>query len=85
MDNKRLLTIYFMDGSDMSINFPEQAGNPLLLAKRVQEAIDANQIAIEIDDQLYVIPTNNIKYMHVSPVPDELPETVIRGGSLGNN
>jgi hypothetical protein len=35
-----------MDGSDMSINFPQQGGNPLLLAKRVKEAIEANQIAI---------------------------------------
>ena len=82
MANKRFLTIFFMDGSEMSINFPEQGGNPLLLAKRVQEAIEANQIAIEVDNKLYVIPTNNIKYMHASPMPDELPETVIRGGSL---
>ncbi len=84
MNSKRCLTIYFMDGSEMSLNFPKQGGNPLLLAKRVQEAIDADQIAIEIDDQLYVIPTNNIKYLHVSPMPEELPETVIRGGSLRN-
>jgi len=84
MDNKRLLNIYFMDGSEMSLNFPKQGGNPLLLAKRVQEAIDANKISIEIDDQLYVIPTNNIKYLQVSPMPEELPETVIRGGSLRN-
>jgi len=73
-----------MDGSEMSLNFPKQGGNPLLLSKRVQEAIDANQISIEIDDQLYVIPTNNIKYLQVSPMPEELPETVIRGGSLRN-
>ncbi|MCP4982805.1 MAG: hypothetical protein GY935_20190 [Gammaproteobacteria bacterium] len=84
MNSKRCLTIYFMDGSEMSLNFPKQGGNPLLLAKRVQEAIDASQIAIEIDDHLYVIPTNNIKYLHVSPMPEELPETVIRGGSLRN-
>lgn len=84
MDNKRILTIHFMDGSEMSINFPEQGGNPLLLAKRVQEAIEANQIAIEVDEKLYVIPTYNIKYMHASRMPDEVPTTVIRGGSLKN-
>ena len=84
MENNRLLTIYFIDGSEMLINFPEQAGNPLLLEKRVQEAIEANQIAIEVDEKLYVIPTNNIKYMHASPMPDEIPQTVIRGGSLKN-
>ncbi len=66
----------------MSVTFPEQGGNPLLLAKRVQEAIAARQLAIEMDGQLFVIPMANVKYMQMSPSPRELPETVILGGSL---
>ena len=82
MEQDRFLTIYFVDGSDMSINFPKQQGNPLLLAKRVQSARDADQFTIEIDGQLMMIPKSSVKYMTVSPVPDELPETVIRGGKF---
>ena len=66
----------------MSINFPKQPGNPLLLAKRVQAALDADQFTLEIDGQLMMIPKSSVKYMTVSPVPDELPETVIRGGKF---
>ena len=76
------MTVYFLDGSDMSINFPKQPGNPLLLAKRVQAALDADQFTIEIDGQLMMIPKSSVKYMTVSPVPDEMPETVIRGGKF---
>ena len=84
MDNNRYLTIYFIDGSEMSLTFPKQGGNPLLLAKRVQEALDADQLAIETGDQLLVIPKSKVKYFQMSPIPEELPETVIRGGAKKN-
>ena len=82
MEQDRFLTVYFLDGSDMSIGFPKQQGNPLLLAKRVQAALDADQFTIEVDGELMMIPKSSIKYMTVSPLPDELPETVIRGGRI---
>jgi hypothetical protein len=82
MASKRFLTINFIDGSEMLVSFPHQGGNPLLLAKRVQQAIEANQLAIEIDGKLTVIPMYNIKYLQAAPLPDELPETVIVGGSM---
>ena len=82
MPDERVLNIFFTDGSDMTLTFPEQGGNPHLLAKRVQSALDAKQLAIEIDNDLLVIPTNNIKYMRVSPGPEMLPETVILGGAI---
>ena len=84
MDNNRYLTIYFIDGSEMSLTFPKQRGNPLLLAKRVQEALDADQLAIETGDQLLVIPMNNVKYFQLNPIPEKLPETVIRGAAIKN-
>ena len=81
MEQERFLTVYFLDGSDMSITFPKQPGNPLLLAKRVQSALDADQITIEIDGELMMIPSS-VKYMTVSPLPEEMPDTIIRGGRI---
>ncbi len=82
MEPERFLTVYFLDGSDLSIAFPKQAGNPLLLAKRVQSALDADQIVLEVDDELMMIPKNSVKYLTLNPLPEELPETVIRGGAI---
>jgi len=82
MANKRFLTIHFTDGSNLSVIFPKQMDDLHQIASRVQKALDANQLAIEIGDELFVIPMNNIKYMQVTPRPEKLPETVIRGGSL---
>ena len=82
MASNRFLTVHFIDGSEMSVTFPKQGGNPLLLTKRVQQAIEARQLAMELDGQLFVIPMDNVKYLQASPCPDELPETVILGGAL---
>jgi hypothetical protein len=82
MASDRFLKVHFIDGSEMSVTFPKQSGNPLLLAKRVQAAIESRQLAIEVDGQLFVIPMSNVKFLQVKPSPEELPETVILGGAI---
>ena len=82
MATKRFLTIHFTDGSKLSLTFPKQDVDFNQLASRVQKALDANQLAIEIGHELFVIPMNNVKYMQMSPAPDKLPDTVILGGQI---
>ena len=79
---KRFLTIHFIDGSRLSVTFPQQSDDFSQIASRVQKALDANQLAIEIDGELFVIPMNNVKYLQVNPSPEKLPDTVIRSGAL---
>ena len=82
MSDKRFLTIHFTDGSKLSVTFPKQTDENYQIASRVQKALDANQLAIEIGDEFFVIPMNNIKYLQVNPRPEILPDSVIRGGAL---
>jgi len=79
---KRFLTIHFNDNSQLSVTFPQQTGDFNQIASRVQKALDANQLAIEIDGELFVIPMNNVKYLQVNPAPEKLPDIVIRSGAL---
>jgi len=82
MSDKRFLTIHFTDGSKLSVTFPKQTDENYQIASRVQKALDSNQLAIEIGDEFFVIPMNNIKYLQVNPRPEILPDSVIRGGAL---
>jgi hypothetical protein len=79
---KRFLTIHFNDGSKLAVTVPQQSDTFSQIASRVQKALDANQLAIEIDGELFVIPMNNVKYLQVNPAPEKLPDTVIRSGVL---
>ena len=82
MASKRFLTIHFNDASKLSMTFPQQADDFSQIASRVQKALDANKLAIEVDGELFVIPMNNVKYLQVNPAPEKLPDTVIRCGAL---
>jgi len=82
MTKKRFLTVHFTDGSKLSMSFPQQTDDFNQIANRVQKALDANQLAIELDGEMFVIPMNNIKYLQVNPAPEKLPDYVIRGGAL---
>ena len=82
MASKRFLTIHFIDGSKISMTFPPQTENYHQIASRVQKALDANQLALEVEGELFVIPMNNVKYLQVNPAPEKLPDSVIRGGTL---
>jgi hypothetical protein len=54
----------------------------VLMASRIQKALDANQLAIDVDGEMYVIPMSSVKYLQVTPAPEKLPDSVIRGASL---
>ena len=82
MSDDRHVTLFFTDGSELSLTFPKQPGNPHMLAKRIQAALDSSKLAFEIDNELLVIPTHNVKYLRVAPCPEMLPDTVIIGGAI---
>jgi len=85
MADERFLTIHFTDSSKLSVTFPKQADYDYKVVSRIQSALEADKIAIEIGGELFVIPTNNIKYIQASPCPEKLPEAVIRGGTIIND
>ena len=82
MSSDRSITLFFTDGTDLELSFPKQEGNPHMLAKRVQKALDSRQLAFEINNELLVVPTNNIKFLRINPCPEMLPDTIIVGGTI---
>jgi hypothetical protein len=80
---KAILTMHFMDGTKLVVRYPKQAGtDPATIAATVKRALDADKIVFEVDGDLIIVPTRNIKYIHLTPAPDHLPAGVIREGKL---
>ena len=76
-------TIFFMDGSKVSLRWPRQAGTePTVVAANVRKALEADRILAEIGGTLLLIPIRNIKYIQITPSPDKLPAGVLRGAQL---
>jgi hypothetical protein len=79
---RRGITIYFIDGSKMRLDFPKQTATEGAAAIKLKEVLAARQIVAEVDGVLLVIPFDNIKYIEAHPAPAKLPEYIIRAASI---
>ena len=79
---RRFLTVHFIDGSKMTVSFPQQVTDLTTMASKVQKALNANELAFEAEGELIVIPTANIKYLQVHPAPQKLPDSVVQGARI---
>lgn len=79
---KRGLTIYFMDGSTMKIDFPKQSADDNVAAIKIKDILAQRQLLCEVDGMFLVFPFENIKYVASYPAPAKLPAYTIQGASV---
>jgi hypothetical protein len=74
---KSTLTIHFVNGSDQEFEFtrPEESAS---IAQRIQDALSANQLLLQLEDRLLVVPFQNILTVEVSPPPPKVRGNVLR-------
>ncbi|HEX4987039.1 MAG TPA: hypothetical protein VFV71_13335 [Burkholderiales bacterium] len=82
--NDRGLTIHFMDGTKMSLNFPKQAENEAAVNLKLNEVLNARHMLVEVDGGVLLIPFENVKYIQASPGPVSLPKYAIRAASISS-
>jgi hypothetical protein len=88
MEAGRTLTLYFIDGTKMSFDFPEQSKGMAGKQLRLDSFRDSNHVLIEADGNLLMFPMANIKYLQLTlsgPLPvDEArpPRDLIRGATI---
>lgn len=82
MAQKRQLTIHFTDSTKISFEFPQQLTNTLTMAQKISDILKGENLVIEADGVLLLIPLNNVKYIQSTPAPEKLPETVIKGATI---
>jgi len=79
---KRGLTIYFMDGKTMKLDFPKQTLNEWGAVIKIKEVLGQPHLLAEVDGMLLIFPFANIKYIAASPAPGQLPEHTIKGATI---
>lgn len=81
MSENRALVIHFNDATKLSFIFPRQADDHSI-AEKIKQILGGQQLVIEADDSLFVVPQTSIKYVQSYPAPERLPDNVIRGATL---
>lgn len=83
MKEQAYVTIHFIDGTSMTIEFTrENKDNLAQIAADVKKGIELEAYSIEVDGSLLVIPRTSVKYLQVTPAPEALPKETVRNGSV---
>ena len=78
------MTIKFVNGSEEHYTFPRQVTeeDAHILMNKVQEALGAQHLIIDLGSKVQILPFNNILQVELSPPPAKLPVICIKGASL---
>jgi hypothetical protein len=79
---ERRMTIHFIDGTSLPLQFPQQDASAYNLTQRVHDLLKDQYMLAEVDGSLMVFPLAGIKYVQVSPAPDMVPANALKGASL---
>ncbi len=82
MENRRILSIHFTDGTDMNFEFPIQGDDRSKLGTEILKTMSENNLILDVEGVMYSFPYVNIKYLRVSPCPEKLPRTAILGAQI---
>ncbi|MGC9525235.1 MAG: hypothetical protein ACP5D7_06800 [Limnospira sp.] len=68
------LTVHYINGESYEFEWTPQPGQQGSLTQFLQ----GNEIILELEDRVVVIPMENVQAMEISPPPENLPDTTIR-------
>ncbi len=78
------MIVKFVNGKEERYEFPRQIpeGNEHVLIKRINEALEAKHLIIDLESKVQIIPVHNILSIEISPPPAKLPQNCFRGAKL---
>ena len=85
MSDKRGITIFFNDGSKVSMDFPGQSPNEAAALLKLDDVLKKRYMLFEADGTLLMIPFENVRYVQMYPAPESMPgQTYIKGASVAD-
>ena len=63
---ERTVTLHFIDGTKLSLEFPDQSGSTAARKMKIADFMTANHLVVEAEGALMILPIANIKYMTFS-------------------
>ena len=76
------MTVKFIDSSHENYEFPRQIIDESLLAQKIQEALDAKYLIIDLESKIQNTPIHNILSIEITPPPLKLPQNVFKEARL---
>ena len=82
-NDMRYATFTFFDNSKLRLAWPKQGSRDAkVFASQLKDALKADRFIAEVEGQLMIIPTRNVKHIVLSPSPKALPQGIIRSARI---
>jgi hypothetical protein len=82
----RRATIHLTDKTTLTLEWPKQdTQGYTFLSEALRNAVEADRLMVEVEGSLVVIQMKNVKYIELLPIPEQLPEGVIRNARYANH
>lgn len=83
MQDKRGVTIFFNDGTKVSLDFPRQSPNEAATSLKLDDVLKKRYMLFEADNTFLMIPFENVRYVQLYPAPEKVQgHTYIKGASI---
>ena len=82
MTERRGLTIYFTDGTQLKLDYPKQTQSEAATYVKLKEIFASRMVLAEVDGVALVIPFDNIRYIEAHPAPAAMPEHTLKGATI---
>jgi len=83
MQDERGVTIFFNDGSKISLAFPKQTSNEAAAALKLDDVLKKRYMLFEADSTFLMIPFENVRYVQLYPAPEKVQgHTYITGARI---
>jgi len=86
---ERTVTLHFIDGTKLSLEFPEQSGSPTARKLKMSDFLAGQHVVIEAEGSVLICPMANIKYMSFTTptldtkdMKEALPRHAIVGAAI---
>jgi hypothetical protein len=77
------MTIHFMDGTKIVFRYPKLKDREAsTIASKVKKALSQDKIVVQTYDSVIVMPVSNVKYIQVTPLPDALPDGILKHAEI---
>ena len=77
-DKEVTIVVNLMHGGPLRLKGRRSEQDLMNLASRIERAMEARYLGVELDGKLTLIPASNIGSIEISPVPSEPMKGVIR-------